>query len=362
MKFGLIYEIESVKPWPPDHESRIFWETLEQVELADRLGLDSVWCVEHHFLSEFSYSSAPEVFLACASQRTERIRLGHGVVLLPFPFNHPIRVAERVATLDIMSRGRVDLGTGRGTTREELEAFGVPPEESRPRWEEALRMLPGMWCEDPFSFEGTYFHIPPRSIIPKPVQKPHPPLWVAASSPATFGTAGRMGLGVLGFTPGLELTEVAQRVRLYREALDRASPVGRFVNPQVALMLMLYVAPTDAEAVREARESVLWYVRRGFEIVSSMAHARDAESYGYLRDLERFHPSMVDDRYFDFLRRNDLIAVGSPATCRSVIERHREVGADHVLFFCQFGRLSHARILDSLRLLAADVLGPLRAG
>src|SRR5579875_1617046 len=152
MKVGLIYEIESVKPHAPGHEYRVFWDTMAQIELADRLGFDSVWAVEHHFLTEFSYSSAPEVFLGCVSQRTSRIRIGHGVAVLPF--NHPARVAERIAVLDIMSNGRVEFGTGRSITEAELDGFQVHPEDSRPMWEEAVTAIPKMWTQQTFSWDG----------------------------------------------------------------------------------------------------------------------------------------------------------------------------------------------------------------
>lgn len=178
MKFGLLYELEFAKPWYQGWESNIFHQALEQIALADRVGFDYVWEVEHHFLTEFSHSSAPEVFLAAVSQRTSRIRLGHGVVLLPMAYNNPIRVAERVATLDILSNGRVDFGTGRSGTPTELEGFGVESSQSKAMWDEAVRIIPRMWTEDPFCYDGEFFSMPARSIWPKPVQKPHPPMWV----------------------------------------------------------------------------------------------------------------------------------------------------------------------------------------
>ncbi len=153
MKAGLIYEIETIKPFKsPTYEADIYRETLEQIELADRLGFDSVWTVEHHFLEEFSYCSAPEVFLGCVAGRTKRIRIGHGVVVLPF--NHPVRVAERIGVLDIVSNGRVEFGTGRATTMDEILGFGMTPDQTRPRWVEAVDMIPRMWREDPFTLPG----------------------------------------------------------------------------------------------------------------------------------------------------------------------------------------------------------------
>ncbi len=186
MKFGLFYELQLPKPydkdqWDEDAEYRLIQEALEQVELADQLGFDYVFEVEHHFLEEYSHSSAPEVFLAAASQRTKRIRLGHGIVLMPPRYNHPARVAERIATLDLVSGGRVEFGTGESASDMELGGFGVPREEKKAMWEEATRECVKMMTMTPYpGYEGQYFGMPPRNVVPKPLQKPHPPLWVAA--------------------------------------------------------------------------------------------------------------------------------------------------------------------------------------
>ncbi|MFQ6019792.1 MAG: LLM class flavin-dependent oxidoreductase [Dehalococcoidia bacterium] len=248
MKFGLIYELQMPKPWDGRVEYDTYHSALDQIELADRLGFHYVWEVEHHFLEEYSHSSAPEVFLAAASQRTKNIRLGHGIVLLPYPFNHPIRVAERAAALDIVSGGRLDLGTGRSITEQELGGFGIDPADSRPMWEEALEMIPKMWTQETFSWEGRYFVVPPRPVIPKPVQKPHPPLWVACTQPETFRIAGEKGLGALSFgfiAPGVLETSLA----IYHEAIKGARPVGEFVNDQFAAATMALCAPSDEEAL-----------------------------------------------------------------------------------------------------------------
>jgi len=182
MKFDLLYELQMPKPHDASSEQRCVQQALEQIALADRLGFDTVWAVEHHFLTEFAHCSAPEVLLAAASQRTERIRLGHGVVLLPYKFNHPIRVAERIATLDIVSNGRVEFGTGRSSQFEQA-GFDIDFQASRDMWQESLEMIPRMWTEDPFEHRGRFITVPPRSIVPKPVQRPHPPIWMAATSP-----------------------------------------------------------------------------------------------------------------------------------------------------------------------------------
>ena len=356
MKVGLIYEIESIKPHTPDHEYRVFWETMEQIELADRLGFDSVWTVEHHFLNEFSYCSAPEVFLACVSQRTKNIRIGHGVVVLPF--NHPVRVAERIGVLDIMSNGRVEFGTGRATTLDELMGFRVTPEETRPRWAEAVAAIPRMWCEDPFSMHGEYWTVdPPVSVIPKPIQKPHPPMWVASTSPDTFLLAAERGLGVLCFTLGVELDEVKRRVQLYRDRIATATPVGRTINNQVSMNVMGLFGDDRRKTEEIARDAALWYVRRGFELVSKIGKAAsENNSYKYLNTAARFDPAQITRDYYYFMKENDLIAVGPSSEALRVARRYRDTGADQLLFFLQYGGIPHECVMRSIEMIGRDAL------
>src|ERR1700674_3204301 len=163
MQVGIFYEHQLPRPWVDGAELKLFQDALNQVELADKLGLDFAWEVEHHFLEEYSHSSAPEVFLAAASQRTKRIRLGHGIVLMPPGYNHPARVAERIATLDLVSNGRVEWGTGMSASRSELEGFGVKPDERQAMWREALEQTANMLVMDPYpGFQGRYFSMPTR--------------------------------------------------------------------------------------------------------------------------------------------------------------------------------------------------------
>src|SRR5438309_1405221 len=174
MRFGIFYEHQLPRPWSDGDEHELYQQALEQVELADRLGIDYVWEVEHHFLEEYSHSSAPEVFLAACSQRTKRIRLGHGIVQLPVEFNHPVRVAERIAALDLVSDGRVDFGTGESSSQAELGGFGVDRDLKRDEWDEALDAITRMFVEVPFAgYDGRFISMPPRNVVPKPVQKPH---------------------------------------------------------------------------------------------------------------------------------------------------------------------------------------------
>src|ERR671928_1256714 len=180
MRFGIFYEHQLPRPWAEGDEAKLFQDALDQVELADRLGFDYAWEVEHHFLEEYSHSSAPEVFLGACSQRTKDIRLGHGIIQTAPGYNHPARTAERVATLDLVSNGRVEFGSGESSSEAELAGFGIDPFYKREQWQEGLEVAIRCMTENPFTgVEGQFVSMPPRNVVPKPVQKPHPPLWVA---------------------------------------------------------------------------------------------------------------------------------------------------------------------------------------
>ncbi|HEX6417443.1 MAG TPA: LLM class flavin-dependent oxidoreductase, partial [Acidimicrobiales bacterium] len=201
MKFGIFYEHQLPRPWGEDDEHKLYKDALDQIELADRLGYDYVWEVEHHFLEEYSHSSAPEVFLGAASQRTSRIRIGHGIVQLPVNFNHTARIAERIATLDLVSDGRVEFGTGEASSEAELGGFGIDRATKRDQWTETLDAVTRMFVESPFAgYDGEYLKMPVREVVPKTLQKPHPPLWVACSRRQTIHLAATKGIGALSFS------------------------------------------------------------------------------------------------------------------------------------------------------------------
>ena len=261
MDFALFYEIQVNSPLKHRHREReVFDHVLDQVVLAEEMGFTNFWTVEHHFQPGFSHSSAPEVLYGAVSQRTKKIRIGHAVVLLPFPYNHPVRIAERVATLDILSHGRVDVGTGRSSTVQELWGFGIPPEETRPRWDEALRILTEIWAsgDGTFSHKGRYFDIPERTVVPMPVQKPHPPLWLASSHDYSHEIAGRMGMGLLTLVVATPPDEVARRIQIYDDATKDQEPVSPLaVNNQKAVFYMGHCAETDEQAKANAERSFL---------------------------------------------------------------------------------------------------------
>src|SRR5229473_707574 len=218
MKFGIFYEISVPRPWDRETEKRVYDNCLEQVVLADELGFDQVWAVEHHFLEEYSHCSAPEIFLTACAMKTKNIRVGHGIIVCVPQFNHPIKIAERTATMDIISGGRLEVGTGRSATWTELGGFNANPDETKKTWDEFVHCLPKMWTQERFGYEGRSWSMPVRTILPKPYQKPHPPLWVAVTSPGTEIDAAERGMGSLGLTFG-SFKEQAEGVKNGRRLL-----------------------------------------------------------------------------------------------------------------------------------------------
>ena len=232
MKFALFYEIPVPRPWQEDSELVAYRNTLEQAIAGDRFGWHAFWTVEHHFLQEYSHCSNPEVLYGAIAARTERIRLGYGVRLMPKPYNHPVRTAESVAVLDLLSGGRVDLGTGRSATRAELEGFGIDPGESRRMWQEAIGHVVGCWTNDEYEFDGEFWQMPRRRVQPKPWQKPHPPLWGATTSDEGHAQVGDLGLGLCSFAVGLPPSEVKRKIDIYRDAVRQLHRAHRGVRAQ----------------------------------------------------------------------------------------------------------------------------------
>jgi alkanesulfonate monooxygenase SsuD/methylene tetrahydromethanopterin reductase-like flavin-dependent oxidoreductase (luciferase family) len=353
MKFGLLYELQFARPWSEGWESRIYHQALEQIALADRVGFHAAWAVEHHFLTEYSHSSAPEVFLSAASQRTERIRLGHGVVLLPTAYNNPIRVAERVAALDILSNGRVEFGTGRSGTPAEILGFSLDPAATRAMWDEALHIIPRMWTEDPFCYEGEFFSMPARSIWPKPVQKPHPPIWVAATSPQTYVDAGERGLGVLCFIIG-QPDELQKRIVAYRGALTRAEPAGKFVNSQAAGFTVTLCLDDDEEARRIGGPAGLWYTAMLSTILGEW-RGQVVPGYEYYGNVNR-EAAQSAAREAGSLIDSGVFCIGDPETCIRIIERYEAAGVDQLLCLMQAGRIPHEKIMRSIELFGEKII------
>src|SRR5580704_8972414 len=319
MEFALQYELQRSRPHYPGFMYDIYHQATEQVKFADRLGYHSVWTVEHHFLSEWSYSSAPEVWYGALSQVTSRIRLGHGICLLPIPFNHPVRVAERIAVLDIMSNGRVEFGSGRSITEQELGGFQVNPEDSRAMWEEAVAAIPKMWTQETFSHDGKFFKMPEREVLPKPIQKPHPPMWVAATQPSTWEIAGQKGIGALGFgisEPGMLDKMIA------KDAIDFTTrKAGELFTPF-------------------AKQEV-----KGYEYYKKMAEAAVA--------LGDYRLSLAD---LDKRIEAGAVMVGDPEDCLKVAKIYESAGVDLLLMLVQVGAVPHEKVMQTIDLIGKHVM------
>ncbi|MFF5481871.1 LLM class flavin-dependent oxidoreductase [Streptomyces sp. NPDC012935] len=352
MKFSLFFEMQLASP-TPQSERQIFLDSVEQAVLADRLGYHAVWAVEHHGLREYAHSSAPEVFLAYVAARTERIRIGHGVTLTAPRYNHPIRVAERVATLDILSGGRVNWGSGKSGTRTEQHAFQTDVPALGEQWLEAARMIPRMWRDEVFAWQGKHYDIPPTQIVPKPVQQPHPPLFAACSTPVASREAGALGLGALNFSAGTQ-TKLTQRVQAYRAAVAKAEPVGEAVTNHYACTPMSTVLMDDRKACE--------YGFRGgrFFWQSQLAYYGGED-----RPLGPLHTDSgplpedelreaMDARLAPDAKLTGVI--GSPEVARAQVDRFRAAGVDELILVMQMGTVPHEIVMDSIRTFGEQVL------
>jgi len=361
MDFGIFYEIQVNSPLKHrEREYQAFHDVMNQVVRAEEVGFTHFWTVEHHFQVGFAHSSAPEVLYGAISQRTSKIRIGHAVVLLPFPYNHPVRVAERVAILDILSNGRVEVGTGRSATQVKLGGFGIPYKETRARWEEAIDVITKIWKspDGTFAHKGRYFDIPERTVVPMPIQKPHPPMWVACTGEDTHELAGRLGLGLLSFTLLVSPAKLGQRVRAYRAAVKDAKPYGAFVNNKAGAFALTHVADTDKQAREEADRAFMSYVNTTLRVNSAVIEAKKTgidpkETPGApLPDLPRQYEGLDPSKVtIDSMVENGMCICGSPDTVVKQLERlQKEAELDQFLAMMQFWSIPHEKTMHAIDL------------
>ena len=363
-------------------ETRLYAEALEQAQLADELGYGCWWSVEHHCTPDFSYCSTPDMFLTVISQHTERIRLGTAGTLAPFGIHHPLQVAERSAFLDLVSHGRLELGLARSVSRE-WETFGVDPDEAREQVNEALRLIPRFWTEEPFPYKGKHLAIPAREVVPKPVQKPHPPLWVTAAHVEGFERAGRYGVGVLATLLLAPPETLSVAFDAYQRGLDDCEPAGAFVNDQRALFAFFHCARTREEAIAsEASAAALWFMNMQPEIYgvdrSDWIESIRAQSVMWTSPTPmRVDPSEsqrpvnldLDDpvpvialmnrqlagekidpvEAYEALEPYDAVIIGDVDSCLRKLERLRDLGVDRLMCLMQMGPLPHEVVMRSIR-------------
>lgn len=363
MKFAMFYEIPVAKPWTAQKEYQAYKDTIEQVKLGDRMGFHSFWTVEHHFLDEYSHCSNPEVLYGHIAAVTKDIRIGYGVRLLPKPYNHPIRTAESVATLDLVSDGRVEFGTGRSSTRAEIEGFGIDPRETRQMWDEALRHIIGCWTNEEYEFEGEYWSMPRRRVHPTPLQQPHPPIWGATSSVEGHYEIGKRGIGLLSFTVGNPPEQLEERIVNYRKGqADCTEPIGKARNSTAATFTMVHCNDTNAKARAVAEESFLWYPQTAGHHIATLAEwmeggGQDLGNYNYAGEaLKGEKAGFFDLLTMDYLFDTGAGVVGDPDHCIEVCKKYEAVGCE--LLFCLLNpyNIPHEEVMHSIELLGKHVI------
>jgi len=347
MRFGLIYEQQLPRPWTERSEADLFQQSLDQIELADRLGYDYAWANEHHFLEEYAHSSAPEVFLAAAARNTKQIRLGHAVVLTIPGYNHPARIAERIATLDIISNGRVEFGTGESSSAAELEGFNIDIPHKREMWSECVEQVANMMTMTPYpGFQGEFFSMPCRNVVPKPLQGPHPPLWLACSNRDSILRAARMGMGALTFS-FVSYEEAKTWVEDYYAVLkSECVPIGHSVNANIAVVSPFSIHEDYDEAVRRGLDSF-----RFFGFCAGHHYGYGEHTPGRTDIWSRFEKALPT-----LPNKAETKGIGTPAQLREHVRTLRDIGVDQVIFLQQSGRIQDSHVREGLQLFADTVM------
>jgi len=360
LKFGIFYEL-FVPEEPPGEEAKIVRQTVDQIVHADKHGFDYVWLTEHHFLKRFSHMSAPEVLFGAAAYQTERIRFGFGLALTPPAYNHPVRIAERVAMLDCLSGGRVDLGSGRSTTPAELYGFGLDPEESRAQWQEGLEAVAHLLAEEEVPFEGKFVNIPARTVVPRPVQKPHPPLWVGGVGPGNAERAAKRGMGMLFFAQQTDYESLTASTEAYHANIDQAEPICGIVNKQTAGFIN-GLCSYDRDAVREmaavnmidhAVHGTDWMTKGwpGGKATPSYAHVT-AGGPSELQEALKADPKAVQE----LMVNEGFLMAGTPEDCAKILDSFKASGVDQVIIHMQMGGTPHDRIMESIELIGSELI------
>ncbi len=346
LQFGMLHLLENPAG---KTERQIVEEQMAILQAAEDLGFDSVWPAEHHF-SEYGYCVSSALMLAALAKTTKRIRLGTGIVVLPF--HNPIRVAEEYALLDLMSGGRVDLGIGRGYQPHEFRGYGVAQEQSRGIFNESVEVILQAWTQDRVNFKGVHFNFQDVQVRPKPLQKPHPPIWMAALSPESFVQAGRKGFNLLCAPVfGFGGTSALENLDAYRRALKEAGydPATR----QIAALCMIYAANSAEEAARDFADPVIWYYRTFAKYIAPPAGQppiKTYEPYTATRDLA----AAVT---WEQLQQVGAVICGTPQQCVQRIGQLREaLGFSTLLCWTRLGGLDHRKVLASMELMHRDVI------
>ena len=384
MKFGPLFEMQRPFEGNDVDWNALYRETLDECELADQVGFDNLWFVEHHFLMGFSGSPCPEVMFGALSQRTKNIRIGFGVSVLPN--HHPIRVAERVAMVDQLTNGRVEFGTGRSNAYEQV-GQGIDPRETRERWEEAITMIPQIWQSDEFSWEGKFWNVPPRRVLPKPFQKPHPRMYLACTQTESFRLAAQKGIGVLS-SASYAVEILKEHVQVYRDAIKDADPVGAEINDYWANNVHSFCGKDDQEAKELCAESMKTFFGPDKPYIQGRINAYEEllESWGgvpdnlkadfgrWLRQSDDEHKAQaaeagisldsgpgaaraaVAELDANVLSDRGVIIAGNPESCIKTIKTYEDIGVDQCMLIMQTETIPHDRVMESIELYGKEVI------
>ena len=362
MQIGMFYQIQVPKPWTADSDHQKYWELLEQVGYAEEQGLASVWMADHQFRSEWSHSSAPDVTLAALSQRTSKIRLGIAVVVPPV--QHPLHIAARTATLDILSNGRVDLGVGRSGYPYQMAAFGVDLADATGMVDEALEIIPKAWAQGEFTYQGRHYDIPLREVHPKPVQKPHPPIWLGCSQDETFKKAGTMGLGCLAMAGGGR-ERLTKMIDLYRSGIHEAQAAGRPAHNRVSAGTVAFCGENRSRTMERAAPIIDWYrdqqVLRDVKVWREQDPDNVPEDYRWhyqrsaARSTSADSPKRSEESSLELIQQGRY-CIGDPDDCIRYLEDYEAAGLDEAIPLFQIGSATHEEVMTTLRLFGKYVI------
>ena len=389
MQFGILYEMQRPFNGTDIDWNALYKETLEQCELADQVGFDNLWFVEHHFLTGFSGSPCPEVMFGALSRVTKQIRIGFGVCILPY--HHPVRVAERVAMVDQLTDGRVEFGTGRSNAYEQI-GLGIDPRETRSRWNESIRMLPEIWqSEGEYSYEGEHWSVPARRVLPKPLQKPHPRMYLACTQQESFRLAAQMGIGVL--SSASYATEILkEHVKVYRDAIKDADPVGAVVNDFWGNNVHAFCGKDNQEARELAAESMKTFFGPDKPYIEGRINAYEEllEAWGgvpdhlqadfgrWLRQSDEAHQEQAAQAGISLdsgpgaaraavaqldantLADRGVIIAGDPESCIKTVKMYEDIGVDQVMLIMQTETIPHDKVMGSIELFGKEVIPAFR--
>jgi alkanesulfonate monooxygenase SsuD/methylene tetrahydromethanopterin reductase-like flavin-dependent oxidoreductase (luciferase family) len=348
VKFGLMTQVQMPRPWGPDAEVEAYRNAVSQAVAAEAAGFSYFWTTEQHFFYEIGHSPCPDILLAAVAERTSTIRLGFAVMLMTV--HNPFIVAEKIATLDVLSNGRVDFGMGRGSTNYMVEAFGVDAVSSREQAGEATEAVLRMFREEKFTgFKGRHYDLPERYVVPKPVQKPHPPLWIAASNLETYAHAAQMGVGVIGVTRN-SVSETRAAIAEYRQLIrgDRSGFIGVAPNEHVGVFALACVDEDDRVGRDVACAAARWYNGDNDAILNRV---RFGTAGGLEKVVAKFRSRTNDE-----LLEDGMAIGGNPDTVSRIVEKWRAAGVDQMIFVLQAGHTTHDQVMRSIELIGEKVI------